>query len=225
MAPYAPRCLGAPAWFVSVMRLVTAGLDNIRMYLDGTIGSDDCPLRHVTTLTAFFARLCLHQLKLSPDKHRIVAARVEFLGHIISKEGVRLNDDRVATLTRMPMPTDIKQLRSLLGGLSYYRKFLPNMARLIHPITARLKKGAAFVFTSTMEDTVRALLAKLAALPILVFPDWDAVIDTTRPFHLHCDASTAGLGATLEQEQPVAPYAPSSISAEAPSTMSRTGPL
>ena len=53
-----------------------------------------------------------------------------------------------------------------------------------------------------MVDTVRALLAKLAAPPILVFPDWDAGIDTTRPFRLDCDASTAGLGATLEQEQP-----------------------
>ena len=193
---------GAPAWFVSVMRLVTAGLDNIHMYLDDAIGSDDCPLYHVTTLTAFFARLRLHQLKLSPDKSRIGAARVDFLGHIISKDGVRPNDDRVATLTRMSMPTDIKQLRSLLGGLSYYRKFLPNMARLIRPITALLKKGAAFDFTSAMEDTVRALLAELAAPPILVFSDWYAVIDTTRPFRLHCDASTAGLGAPLEQEQP-----------------------
>ena len=53
-----------------------------------------------------------------------------------------------------------------------------------------------------MEDTVRALLAELAAPPILVFPDWDAVIDTSRPFRLHCGASAAGLGATLEQEQP-----------------------
>ena len=52
-----------------------------------------------------------------------------------------------------------------------------------------------------MEDTVRALLAELATPPILIFPDWDAVIDTSRPFRLHCDASTAGLGATLEQEQ------------------------
>ena len=193
---------GAPAWFVSVMRLVTAGLDNIRMYLDDAIGSDDCPLHHDTTLAAFFARLRLHQLKLSPDKSRIGAARVDFLGHIISKDGVRPNDDRVAALTRMPMPSDIKQLRSLLGGLSYYRKFLPNMARLIRPITTLLKKGATFDFTSTMEGTVRALLAELAAPPILVFPGWDAVVDTTRPFRFHCDASTAGLGATLEQEQP-----------------------
>ena len=172
------------------------------MYLDDAIGSDDCPLGHVATLATFFARLRLHKLKLSPDKSRIGAARVDFLGHIISANGVRPNDDRVAALTRMPMPTDIKQLRSLLGGLSYYRKFLPNMACRIRPITALLKKGAAFDFPSTMEDTARALLAELATPPILVFPDWDAVVDTSRPFRLHCDASTAGLGATLEQEQP-----------------------
>ena len=193
---------GAPALFVSVMRLVTAGLDDIRMYLDDTVGSDDCPIHHVATLVTFFARLPLRKLKLSPYESRIGAARVDFLGHVISADDVRPNDDRAPALTCMPMPTDIKQLRSLLGGLSYYRKFLPNMARRIRPITALLKKDVAFDFTSTMEDTVRALLVELAAPPILVFPEWDAVIDTSPPFRLHCDASTAGLGATLEQEQP-----------------------
>ena len=172
------------------------------MYLDDAIGSDNYPIHHVATLATFFARLRLHTLKLSPDKSRIGAARVDCLGHVISADGVRPNDDRVAALTRMPMPTDIKQLRSLLGGHSYYRKFLPNMARHIRLITALLEKGVAFDFTFAMEDTFRALLAELAAPPILVFPDWDAVIDTSRPFRLHCDASTAGLGATLEQEQP-----------------------
>ena len=122
---------GAPAWLVSVMRLVTADVDNIRMYLDAAFGSDDCPIHHVATLATFFARLRLPKLKLSPDKSRIGAARVDVLGHVISADDVRPNDDRVAALTRMPMPTDITQLRSLLGGLSYYRKFLPNMARRI----------------------------------------------------------------------------------------------
>ena len=102
----------------------------------------------------------------------------------------------------MPTPTDIKQLRSLLGGLSYYHKFLPNMTCRIRPLTTLLKMGAAFDFTSTMEDTVRALLVELATPPILVFLDWDAVVDTYRPFRLHCDASTAGLSANLKQEQP-----------------------
>ena len=139
MAPHAPGAAGTPAWFVSVLRLVTAGLDNILMYLDDAIGPDDCPLHYVATLATFFARLHLHKLKLSPDKSRISATRVDFLGHVILADGVRPNDARVAALARMPMPTGIKQLRSLLGGLSYYRKFLPNMAYHIRPVTALLE--------------------------------------------------------------------------------------
>ena len=193
---------GAPAWFVSVMRLVTNGLDNIRMYLDDAIGSNDSPIAHVATLATFFARLRLHNLKLFPNKTRIGAARVDFLGHVISQDGVHPNNDKIAALACMPMPRGIKQRRSLLGGLSYYHKFLPNMAKRVRPIAALLKKGATFSFTPPMEEAVRTLLAELAAPPILVFPDWDAVIDKSRPFRLHCDASTDGLGATLEQEQP-----------------------
>ena len=139
-----PGAAGTPVRFVSVMRLVTAGLDNILMYLDDAIGPDDSPLHYVATLATFFARLHLHKLKLSPDKSRISATRVNFLGHIILADGVRPNDARVAALARMPMPTGIKQLRSLLGGLSYYRKFLPNMAYHIRPVTALLEKSAAF---------------------------------------------------------------------------------
>ena len=131
---------GAPAWFVSVMRLVTNGLVSIRMYLDNAIGSNDSPIANVVTLASFFARLRLHNLKLSPNKTRIGAARVDFLGHVISQGGVRPNDDKIAALARMPMPRDIKQLRSLLGGVSYYRKFLPNMAKRVRLITALLKK-------------------------------------------------------------------------------------
>ena len=56
---------GAPAWFVSVMRLVAAGLDNIRMYLDA-IGSDNCPIHHIATLATFFAHLRLYKLKALP---------------------------------------------------------------------------------------------------------------------------------------------------------------
>ena len=184
------------------MRLFTGDLNNIHMYLDGAIGSDDSSITHVAALATFFARLRLHNLKLSPNQARIGTARVDFLGHIISHNGVRPNDDEFAALIRMPMPTDIEQLRSLLGGLSYDRKFLPNIFKHVRPITTLLKKGAKFSFTPTMEEAVRSLLAELAAPPILVFPDWDAVIDKSRPFRLYFDASTDGPGATLKQEQP-----------------------
>ena len=149
----------------------------------------------------FFARLRLHNLKLSPNKSRIGAAHVDSLGHAISQDGVRPNDDKIAALAQMSIPRDIKQLRTILGGLSYYWKFLPNTAKRVRSITSLLKKEARFDFTPPMEAAVRTLLPELAAPPIIVFPDWDAVIDKSRPFRLHCDDSTYGLGATLEQEQ------------------------
>ena len=215
---------GAPAWFVSVMRLVTAGLDNIRMYLDDAIGSDDSPIHHVATLAAFFARLRLHSLKLSPDKSRIGAARVDFLGHVISADGVRPNDDRVAALTRMPMPTDIKQLRSLLGGLSYYRKFLPNMAHHIRPITALLKKGAAFN-SPPQWRTPFAHFSRNSWHPQYLSSQTGTQLLT----HLDRSASTAtpvplASEPLSNKNSQMAPYAPSSTSVEPPLTMSRTGP-
>ena len=215
---------GSPAWLVSVMRLVTDGLDHIRMYLDDAVGSDASPMAHVATLATFFARLRLHNLKLSPNKSRIGAARVDFLGRVISQDGARRNDDKITALAHMPMPRDIKQLRSLLGGLNYYRKVLPTMAKLVRSITSLLKKGAVFDFTPPTEAAVHALLAELAAPPILVFSDWDAVIDKSRPFRLHCDTSTDGLGAILEQEQLDGSIRPLSTSAEQPSQTNGIGP-
>eukprot|EP00752_Nemacystus_decipiens_P012916 g11431.t1 len=106
--------------------------------------------------------------------------------------------DKVAASAEMPMPTNIKQLRSLLGGLGYYRSFLKDMVKRTKPLNALLKKGAPFVFTSDMEAAVPGLLADLSRPPVLVFPDWAAVEDRSRPFGLLCDASIDGLGATLE---------------------------
>ena len=75
-----------------------------------------------------FKQLRKWSLKLSPSKAKIGAADVDFLGHTISPAGIRPNARKVAALTRMPMPSDLKQLRSLLGGLSYDRKSLADMA-------------------------------------------------------------------------------------------------
>ena len=87
---------GTPAWLVSVMRLVTAGLNNIRMYLDDAIGSDNYPVNYLATLAIIFVRLRLHKLNLSPDESRIGAARIDFLAHLISEA------ESVLTMTESP---------------------------------------------------------------------------------------------------------------------------
>ncbi|CAB1097278.1 unnamed protein product [Ectocarpus sp. CCAP 1310/34] len=192
----------APGWFCKVVNEVIKNLHGVASYLDDLIVFDDTPATHVGTMRALFERLRTHNLKLTPPKATIGATKADFLGHTISPDGVRPNGTKVSAPTKIPMPRDVNQLRSLLGGLSYYRKFLPNMAKRIRPLTTLLKKQEKFIFTPSMEQAVRVLLAELANPPVLVYPDWDAVSDGSRPFHLYCDASRDGFGGTLEQEQP-----------------------
>ena len=142
-----------------------------------------------------------HTLKLSPSNAKIGATDADFLCHTIPPAGIRPNANKVPELMKMPMRLHRKQLRSLLGGLSYYRKFLADMAKRIRSITSLLTQGVKFVLTPSMETIVRTLLEELLASPVSVFPDWDAVADTSSPFPLYCDASVNGFGATLEQEQ------------------------
>ena len=82
------------------------------------------------------------------------------------------------------MPWDLKQVRALLGGVGYYRKFLRDLFKRIRPITSHLRKGVKFEFTPAVEVIVCAILAEHATPPILVFPDWDAVADGSRPMHV-----------------------------------------
>ena len=192
---------GAPGAFQRVMFRVTDGLPKCHMYLDDAVCHDCTPAEHVEQLASFFGRFEQHNLKLAPSKSRIGATKIEFLGHCISPEGRSPNPNKVAALAKMPMPRDVSQLRSLLGGLSYYRQYLPNLAQTLKPLTTLLKKGVKFVFTSEMETTVRGLLDALSRPPILVFPDWSAAEEGSRPFRLHTDSSRIGFGCTLEQEQ------------------------
>ncbi|CAB1115342.1 unnamed protein product [Ectocarpus sp. CCAP 1310/34] len=143
----------------------------------------------------------LYNLKLSPGKGRAGATHAIFLGHTISPAGVSPDGVKVRALTHMPPPTNVKQLRSLLGGLSYYRKFLKNLATKVRPLNSLLKQGVPFKYTPGMVKVVKTLLSELARPPILVFPDWAAIEDNSRPLRLCSDACIDGFGASLEQEQ------------------------
>ena len=199
----------SPGWFVKVINEVIKGVERVAAYLDDVIVFDPDPTDHVANILALLGRLRKHlgrlrkhHLKLSPSNATIAATIADFLGHTISAGGYSPNYDKVAALTRMPMPTDNKQVRSILGGINYYGKFLPNLSRCLRPINALLKQGATFGFTPAMEAIIRAIPHELTEPPILVYPDWDAVADNSRSFRLYCDASLDGFGATLEQEQP-----------------------
>ena len=99
------------------------------------------------------------------------------------------------------MPRDLKQVRALLGS-GYYRKSLRDLSKRIRPITSLLGKGVKVEFTLALELIVREIVAELAGPHILVFTDWDGVVDGSHPFHVYCGACIDGFGGVLEPEQP-----------------------
>ena len=161
----------APVRFVSTTRLLSTGLDSIWTYLDAS-GSNNPPINHVVTLATFFARLRHHKLmKPFSNLTRTRAVQVVFLDYILSQDDVHPNDNKVATLPRIPMATDTNQLRSMFGVVSYYCRFQSNSARCIRLTTVLLKKGARFDLILSTEQVARAILAELISPPILVLPD------------------------------------------------------
>ena len=183
-------------------RVIRQGhLEGVSAYLDDVIVFGADPSIHVTNMKVFFLRLRKHKLKLSPSKATIGATDANFLGHTISPAGIMPNAQKVEALMKMLMPEYLKELRSLLGSLSYYRKLLRDMAKRVRPITSLLKQGVKFVFTPAMEAIVLERLAELSTPLVLVYPNRDGVTDNSHPFLIYCDASVDGFGATLEQEQ------------------------
>ena len=155
----------------------------------------------VDYIERFMKALTRHNLKISPSKSEIGAQEIRFLGHMISPRGVKPDAKKVDALRKLPMPNNVSELRSLLGGLSYYRKFLPNLSRRLQQITRLLKKDVPFPFDSEMEAVVRDIPKALTKPPVLVYPDFEAARNGSRKIRLYCDASAAGFGATLERPQ------------------------
>ena len=150
------------------------------------------------------------ELKLQPKKCHIAHEEVEYLGHVVSVEGVRTDPKKLRAVQQYPTPTDVKTLCSFLGLASYYRRFMPNFAKIAGQLHVLTKKDMPFLWTSQCQHSFDAIMKLLTTAPVLSFPQFD------KPFIVETDASGLALGAVLAQRpvdgavQPIA-YASRSL--------------
>ena len=115
------------------------------------------------------------------------------LGHHISGIGIRVDPAKIDIISQIKIPSSQKEVRSFLGHVGYYRRFIQKFTNLAAPLFKLLKKDAEFCWNEQCQISFESLKTKLSSSPVLRGPNWSL------PFHICTDASDTTLGAVLGQ--------------------------
>ena len=186
----------SPATFQRLMEAVLHGLTwkHCLVYMDDIILYSQDFDTHMRHLEAVFQRLAQAGLKLRPDKCQFALPHIQYLGHILSADGISPSPDKIKAVQDYPTPKTVKDLRAFLGLSGYYRKFVQSYASISAPLYALTKKGAIFQWSTACEEAFEKLKTALTSPPLLAFPDFN------RPFKLYTDASSFAVGGVLAQD-------------------------
>ena len=202
----------APATFQRLMDSVLHDYmgEKVFCYLDDIICISSTFQEHLDLLDKIFGKLREAGLKINVEKSHFCRTETKYLGHVITPMGVTVDPDKVSSIVNYPAPRNVKQLRSFLGLVSWYRRFIPSFSTVSTPLTNLLRKNILWEWSEQCRDAFETLKSRLIQSPILTCPDY------TKPLILQTDASFSGIGAVLVQnyegEDKVIAYASRSLS-------------
>lgn len=184
----------APACFQRMMNTLTADIPGCVTYLDDVIIHSDTWQDHLEGIEALLRVLQDANLVLNLKKCHLVQAKVQYLGYVIGQGELAPPQAKIEAVMAIPSPRNRKEVRRFLGLCGYYRRFVPNFATVVAPVTDLLKGKRTFKWTEKEELSFVQLKTVLCNAPVLRAPDFG------KPFKLMCDASDVGSGAVLMQE-------------------------
>ena len=149
---------------------------------------------HANILREILRRLREARLKLNLDKCEFFQREIHFLCHIISEKGIHTDPAKIAAILALKTPQSFKDVRRVIGIVSWYRRFVPEFADIVHTLNQLLKKGKHWNWTEVHDKAFELLKQRLTETPIMECPDF------TKMFTLQTDATDYGLGAALTQE-------------------------
>ena len=191
----------APAVFQRLMEKVLSGLNPesgrqfVAAYLDDIVVFSTSLQEHLIHLKKVIDRLKFANLKLKPSKCNFVKKEVEYLGHIITANGLQPNTRITQAVLAFPIPEDVQGVRRFLGMASYYRRFIAGFAKIAQPLHHLTAKDVPFQWSTDCETAFVTLKSRLVTPPVLAYPCFG------KEFTLETDASIQGLGAILSQKQ------------------------
>ena len=163
-------------------------------YLDDVLIVSRSFFQHMTDVQAVLQAFAQYNLLLSPNKCEFAKPTATFLGYNLSEHGYQLSDKHVSALASYPRPQTVKELRTFLGLINYFRKFIRDRAKICEPLHALTRKGVIFQWSKECEESFQKIKDKLCRPPILQYPRFN------KRFYLSTDASTQSIGVCLCQK-------------------------
>lgn len=199
----------APSTFQRLMQRIFGDqqCQSLLLYLDDIVVFSSTVEQHLDRLKVVLERLQREGLKAKLSKCAFFRKEVQYLGHVISADGVSTDPGKIEVVANWPIPTTASELRSFLGFASYYRRFVEGFAKLAAPLhravaecggtktTKKTDQQFARCWNEECNKSFEALKTKLTTAPVLAYADFSL------PFVLEVDASHGGLGAVLSQAQ------------------------
>ncbi|RVX13480.1 Retrovirus-related Pol polyprotein from transposon 17.6 [Vitis vinifera] len=192
-----------PATFMDLMiRIFRAYLDQfVIVFVDDILIYSRSLEEHKQHLVTTLITLRGHQLYGKLDKSEFWLTEVNFLGHVVFEAGITIDHSKAEAVQEWQRPTNVFEVRSFLGLVGYYRRFVEDFSRIATPMTRLIRKWVKFEWNEECENACQELKRKLTTAPVLT-----ARI-SGELFTVYCDASTVGLRCVLMQQGKVVAYA------------------
>jgi hypothetical protein len=185
----------APHSYQKLMYLLLQGLHYhfVLAYLDDLLIYSHDFAQHIGHITIVFQRIRAANLRINLKKSQFLKPRLEYLGYIITPNGIQPTGKNIQAIVDAPKPSSAKQVKSFLGLVGFYRRFIPNIAKRTYYLKEITREKEPFEWTEDCEREYVDMKTALTTDTILKYPDFN------QPFILTVDASYQGLGAILSQ--------------------------
>ena len=185
----------APATFQRLIERFKSGIMKVCIlaYLDDIIICSKSFQEHLEDLDLVFKRLAVFKLRLNKEKCHFCCAYVKFLGHMLTPEGITVDNDKINAIVKRKAPRNLKELISFIQTCSWYRRFISDYAEIARPLTNLTKKTVQWKWTDIEEKAFNDLKRALTKSPVL-----GQAVDNM-PFSIQTDASAYAIGAVLLQ--------------------------
>lgn len=186
----------APMSFQMVMTQVLKGVAwrYALCYIDDILVFSKDLESHLLHLEEVFQKLRNANLKLKPSKCKFATQNVQYLGHMITPNGIEMDPSKIAAVTEFPTPKNQHDIRSFLGLCNYYRRFIKGFSEISNPMNKLLQKDVSFEWTPDCESAFKMLKVAMTSAPVLAYPNMNA------SFILSTDASGEAISFILGQK-------------------------